>query len=514
MQPPIDNSRNMPDTEIIRPRPARPNGGRGHDRPNRRSSLIFGLVFMGLVVALAGTGIWLFRHLANNPVAGGKAPTVPATVQPKAGPTPQAAQSDPRPAESTPSPGQEAQKPDAEQALGAFLKAQSMLTEKGVSRWGGDLYADMTALSGQADKLLLARSYGASAETYTKAKTIADQLIRGMPETLQRSIKDGDAALAAGDSPLAREKFSLALMIAPDNPAAGKGLKRAESLDTVLRLVASGMDHENRNDVMSAARDYEKALALDPDFKAAAAGLERINKQVEERKFQRFMSEGLTALGKKDYSTARTKLTQAGKIRPGSQAAGDALAQLDQAVRLADIENLRRRAVDAETSEDWEPALALYLQVLKLDPNIRFARQGKERSLNQVQIAKRIDFFLNNPDFLALDPQLEKAQALVDEAVGVLPRGPGLAKRINRLTALVKAAKTPVRITILSDNLTEVSVYRVGKLGRFTLRDLNLRPGNYTVVGSRDGYRDVRQTVSVKLGEKSMQVTVICKVKV
>jgi len=47
----------------------------------------------------------------------------------------------------------------------------------------------------------------------------------------------------------------------------------------------------------------------------------------------------------------------------------------------------------------------------------------------------------------------------------------------------------------VSDNLTEVSVYRVGRLGRFTAQELLLRPGRYTVVGTREGYKDVRQEV-------------------
>jgi len=71
-----------------------------------------------------------------------------------------------------------------------------------------------------------------------------------------------------------------------------------------------------------------------------------------------------------------------------------------------------------------------------------------------------------------------------------------------------------VPITIESDNLTDVSVYRVGKLGRFGARDLNLRPGTYVMVGSRDGYRDERLEVVVKPGSEPIRVTLICRVKV
>jgi hypothetical protein len=54
----------------------------------------------------------------------------------------------------------------------------------------------------------------------------------------------------------------------------------------------------------------------------------------------------------------------------------------------------------------------------------------------------------------------------------------------------------------------------VGKLGRFSARDLSLRPGTYILVGSRDGYRDERLEVDVKPSPEPIRITLICRVKV
>jgi hypothetical protein len=82
------------------------------------------------------------------------------------------------------------------------------------------------------------------------------------------------------------------------------------------------------------------------------------------------------------------------------------------------------------------------------------------------------------------------------------------------LRALVEAAQTPVRLTIESDNVTEVAVYKVGKFGRFAIHEVFLRPGTYTVVGSREGYKDVRKTLRIESGQQPQRISVICKVKV
>ena len=123
-------------------------------------------------------------------------------------------------------------------------------------------------------------------------------------------------------------------------------------------------------------------------------------------------------------------------------------------------------------------------------------------------------FYMEKPNVLESDPHLSNALGLLQEASKIEPKGPRLAGQIEKLDELVRIAKTPVSITLKSDNLTEVAVYKVGRMGRFFTRDLNLRPGTYTVVGTRDGYKDVRQKMVVKAGEKGLRITLKCEERI
>ena len=62
----------------------------------------------------------------------------------------------------------------------------------------------------------------------------------------------------------------------------------------------------------------------------------------------------------------------------------------------------------------------------------------------------------------------------------------------------------------LTHQLTEVTLYRVGALGTFVSKQVELRPGTYTAIGSRDGYRDVRRTFTVVPGRELPTVSVVC----
>jgi hypothetical protein len=86
-----------------------------------------------------------------------------------------------------------------------------------------------------------------------------------------------------------------------------------------------------------------------------------------------------------------------------------------------------------------------------------------------------------------------------------------LAGQVAELDALISAAETPVRIALTSDNATEVTVYRVGSLGVFERKDLELLPGRYTVVGSRAGFRDVRREITLLPGSPPATVVIRCE---
>jgi tetratricopeptide (TPR) repeat protein len=281
-----------------------------------------------------------------------------------------------------------------------------------------------------------------------------------------------------------------------------------------MQLLASGNRHEKAGKIAFAHADYQEALRLDPGSTEARQAVARIKVQIRDAEFQLLMSEGLTALHQNDYQLARAKLLKANSFRPESREVKDALAQVDQSIRLAHIETYRQKATDAEQAENWEQAMDAYLQVLKIDANIQFAARGKERAQDRIRIDKRINFFLQQPAALESDQQLENAISLIDEIEEIEPKGPQLKEGFEKLVRIVGAAQTPVKIIIESDTFTDIAVYKVGKLGRFESRQLSLRPGTYTVVGTRDGYQDVRKKIIIKPEQSLLRVTVICEVKI
>lgn len=479
----------------------------------KRSNLIKGVSLIIAFVALVGGGVWLWQYLPATPSEQSR---TELSTREERQPQPEKAMETPEVLpEAAPDPAKiAAAKKEAEAQLAAFMQLNRELDAKGVSHWGNQIYVDMMRLSDEADRLLLENDYTAAAEKYADAAASAQTLVDKIEPVLKELLAEGQAALDQGDGRLSQQKFSVALMIDPENRFAQRSLERAKNLDAVMQLLESGNRHEKAGKIDFAHADYQEALRLDPESKQAQQAVDRVKGQIRDAEFELLMSEGLTALHRNDHQLARAKLLKAKSFRPESQEVKDALAQVDQSIRLARIKTYRQKAADAEKAENWPQALDAYLQVLKIDANVLFAVQGKELAQNRIRIDKRINFFLQQPAALESDLQLENAIALIAEIEEIEPKGPQLKERLERLIRIVRTAQTQVKIIIESDTFTDVAVYKVGKMGRFEIRELSLRPGTYTVVGTRDGYQDVRKKITIKPGQNTLRVTIRCEVKI
>jgi len=317
-----------------------------------------------------------------------------------------------------------------------------------------------------------------------------------------KSQEDAGKARIAKENKEAEQKF------------ARHNLDRAKNIETVMRLIASGANNEKGNNLSLAYADYQEAVRLDPESENAQSALNRVKNLIEAEQFQQLMSSGFTAFNSNDYERARSLFLRAQSFRPDSHEVKDALAQVDAAILLSRIEDLQKKALAAESSEDWKQSLASYQAVLKIDNSIHFAIQGKERSMKRSQLEKRMNYYLEKPSVLESDYYLKKAIELVKEAEKIEPKGPSFNDQLKRLDKLVKSAQIPVQVTIESDSMTEVVIYKVSKLGRFYMRELSLRPGTYTILGTRNGFKDVRQKISVKAGQDPIRITLKCGEKI
>jgi len=230
----------------------------------------------------------------------------------------------------------------------------------------------------------------------------------------------------------------------------------------------------------------------------------------DQRQFVEAMSEGLKALETHQWEAALAAFTRASRLRPDAPEVADGVARAHAGQRRESIGEGLRRAHELERGEAWREAEKVYNEVLAIDPESAGAMAGRQRAEMRATLDEKLEYHLANPTRLETPAVFDEAAACLEEALETVPSGPRLEIQIARLEAVLERASTPVSVILESDAMTEVMVYRVGRLGTFTRRELALKPGTYTVVGSRAGYRDVRLQLVVTPGSSPKPLIVRC----
>ena len=164
--------------------------------------------------------------------------------------------------------------------------------------------------------------------------------------------------------------------------------------------------------------------------------------------------------------------------------------------------------------ESWSEAAEAYLAVLEIDPSIVDAEEGLARARPLADLFSELDIILEKQARLVDPVVLKEAQSSLAEAESALSatpkKAPRLQQRVIEVRAAIAKASTPLPVTITSDGQTEITIKRVARLGSLTSRTVSLRPGQYQVLGSRDGYRDVLITANITSAQDN-QIDIRCE---
>lgn len=303
---------------------------------------------------------------------------------------------------------------------------------------------------------------------------------RGIDDSLQaersdfeREIAAGNLALQRGQSALARLAYERAGRLRPGATEVAAGLQAVTRLERVLALHSEGLQAETAGDRQRAVARFDAALALDPGFSPARE--------------------------------ARTRVTA--EQRRLVEAAEAEAARLE---RMAANERDERIGRELETSERWTDAADLYQVVLGRDPDQAFAQKGLMRSRERAALDARLQDYIDRPGRLGTPDVRREATRAMDRARAIQPAVPRLSAQLSKLDELIAGFDVDTRVQITSDNSTRISIPRIGELGMFDSRELLLRPGTYTVIGRRDGYRDVRRELKIEPGQRSAALSVQC----
>jgi eukaryotic-like serine/threonine-protein kinase len=344
----------------------------------------------------------------------------------------------------------------------AFGRRLAALEARGAGSWGGADFAMARTRAAESQGAQDAGSLKLAQQRLAQGSQLLDAVERAAPAVLAAQLAAADRALAAGQQ-------------------------------------------------AAAAQAYTQALALDPNNALARAGLAKASAAAGDDAYARVAGEGFAALGAGRLDEARAAFERARVLRPNGAEAVEGLRRVEAAGGGSkSVAAARAHAADLESQERWEDALRVYNSLLRQDRTLVFAQQGKARAEARIELDEGLQDLIDRPDLFDSAQVRNQASALLQQAVLEPSPGPVLSAQIARITSLLPEADKPVRLSLESDSLTQVAIPNVGTFGSFSRLDIELKPGHYTVIGTRQGYRDVRHEFTVNPGQGNQTINITC----
>src|SRR5690554_670332 len=410
------------------------------------------------------------------------------------------------------------QRREAQDILAELLQRQTDLDAIDVTAWAAEPYEAALEAARRGDTHYRAGEFEEATQAYQEGDTLLADIQAGRMTLFEQLMQEGEQALEQSDADTALARFSLASTVDPSSYDADQGVRRARVLEDVEALLAEARLLQLTLQLDAAGERIEQALQLDPEHPDATALRADNEQRRQANAFAQVMSEGFDNLQRGEPEAAIAAFEQALRMRPDSAEASTAITQTREQLTLEAIAEVQQRATADEADERWADAVNSYQEALALDPNLVFAQEGLDYSERRQQLDELLEVNLQNPIRLA-------DQAAYSEALEVFRIGsdlardlqrdegsvsPRLASQLERTEELLDHMQVPVPLTLVSDNQTEVTIYQVGRLGTFDETSVELRPGRYVAVGTRPGYRDVREEFVVGFGSELESVTIRC----
>lgn len=418
----------------------------------------------------------------------------------------------------TESPWQEQQfgkeRRQTQEILAKLLDKQKQLEAIQVWEWAEAEYDQAKELASEADLNYRKQEFLTAQQGYNNTLAKFNELLAYSKTLYTESLQQGEQAILDGDEKAAHAHYQLATILKPTEDAPKSGLERAAALQQVLAEVDQGKELQRQGQLDKAKQHYQAALKLDSESKLAQENVSAVNVAIQDRDFGKQMSLGYAAINSQRYNDAINAFKQAAVIKPNAEDAKAALVQARNEKTQVDIQAYIQAAEKLEQKEQWQDALDSFNKALQLDGNLVSARVGAIRTQARADVDKKLEDLLASPERLTTTSVHREFMDYLTRIRAIPNPGPRLQDQIQQLETVLRKAKEPVNVQLLSDNLTAVTLYRVGDLGLFAEKELTLAPGTYTVVGKRDGYRDVRQEFTVSLDANQNAITVQCVEKI
>lgn len=379
-----------------------------------------------------------------------------------------------------------------------------------VHQWAADVHNKIFELKAAALQAFGAGDYS-SALGRVRAATIESlRILKVRDANFAAHLKAAVSAFDTNRYERARAEIDRALLMRPDHPTAQEYQARIELMPKVLSYLEAAAKARAENELRSEKAYLEKVIRLDPARRNEKSRLTFLNKKIAEEDFASHLSTGLQAVERRDLGAARTSLTHARAKFPDRPELTVLKKNIEALSRDLSLESALNEANQSVSNDDWDRAYQAFSKANSIDPANATAVEGERIAAEMLAGRRGLDRFLKRPDRLASKTVAAAARQVLEEVRHLTGLSPTLKDSTEKLSKLIEHASRPVEVLVKSDGKTDITVRRIGIVGKTLEKVIKLRPGDYTFEGTRTGYKSKLINFSVPVDGEGIEIRIIC----
>ena len=309
----------------------------------------------------------------------------------------------------------------------------------------------------------------------------------------------------------ATDAIILALALRPEHVEAQSLQERIEQLPELISARRDATDAHHAGRLQDEINALYRVLQFRPDEGETLNRIATAKQQLQDRNFNRLISQGHQALTKGSLPEARQALNKAEKLKPQHGESKRLSQKIELIERNNKVSELVAAAEQAAAEDDWHSMQQKLKEVLQLQPELNEAVQGYELASMIIAAQRILDDFVARPHRLSSSNIAAAARQQINRVQPLLEVSPHLRSTVEALESELVKWQQPVPVRVLSDGETHIKVRGVGIIGTTIDRVVMLRPGTYQFEGMRAGFRN--KIIEVKVSadaEVSTEVEIMC----
>jgi tetratricopeptide (TPR) repeat protein/photosystem II stability/assembly factor-like uncharacterized protein len=266
------------------------------------------------------------------------------------------------------------------------------------------------------------------------------------------------------------------LVLEPQNQEVQRRIAEVKAAQRKARLeavLARALQAENAKQWDQAIARLNEYLQLQPGEESIQKRLAAVRDAQRVARMEAFLARANQAAAAKQWEQAETILHEYLAIQPGEVSVQKRLAEVKEARRQAQLEEILNRAGQAEAAKQWEQAASVLQEYLALDPGNagvqnRIASAQKEQRLAQLaalrlraQRQERAEKFSEAlaawDEYLALDPE---DKAAVREQIETVKKSQTLAQEYAEAQTAMAGKHYDKAIGLLKKIVVENALYK------------------------------------------------------